>query len=92
VTTNLLPIIGSLNGASLVYSLGCIGHGVSTSHLNARVLRDLVLEWKTDLVDSPFVNPSHLPWPAEPLQSAAAFSLRSLLQLEDYYRERGSSN
>jgi glycine/D-amino acid oxidase-like deaminating enzyme len=88
VTTNLTPLIGSLNGGSLVYSLGCIGHGVSTSHLNAQVIRDLILEYKTDLVDSPFVNIRHLSWPPEPLQSAAALSLRSLLQLEDYYQER----
>jgi glycine/D-amino acid oxidase-like deaminating enzyme len=91
VTTSLNPAIGSLNGGSLVYSLGCVGHGVSTSHLNAQVMRDLVLERKTDLVDSPFVNKPHLPWPPEPLQSAAALSLRSVLQLEDRYHERGAS-
>lgn len=88
VTTSLTPAIGSLNGGSLAYSLGCIGHGVSTSHLNAQVLRDLVLERQSDLVESPFVNRPHLSWPPEPLQSAAAYSLRSFLQMEDYYHER----
>jgi glycine/D-amino acid oxidase-like deaminating enzyme len=88
VTTNLFPAIGSLNGGSLVYSLGCIGHGVSASHLNAQVMRDLALERKTDLVDSPFVNKPHLPWPSEPVQSAVAISLRGLLELEDRYHER----
>jgi hypothetical protein len=41
------PCIGIPQRSSAVYSLGCIGHGVSMSHLNALTLRDLVLERKT---------------------------------------------
>ena len=36
--------LGYLGGRDWVYSLGCVGHGVSTTHLNGQTIRDLVLE------------------------------------------------
>jgi glycine/D-amino acid oxidase-like deaminating enzyme len=89
VTTNLSPALGLLDGGRAAYSLGCIGHGVSMSHLNGQTLRDLVLERKSDLVEAPFVNRTTIPWPPEPLQSAAALALRGYLQIEDRFNERG---
>jgi glycine/D-amino acid oxidase-like deaminating enzyme len=89
VTLNLTPALGYLRDKSAVYSLGCIGHGVSMSHLNAQTLRDLVLERKTDLVDGPFTNRRVISWPPEPLSTAAARTLRSYLALEDRFYERG---
>jgi glycine/D-amino acid oxidase-like deaminating enzyme len=83
------PALGYLKDRSAVYSLGCIGHGVSMSHLNAQTLRDLVLERKTDLTDGPFTNRRVISWPPEPLSTAAARTLRSYLALEDRFYERG---
>jgi glycine/D-amino acid oxidase-like deaminating enzyme len=88
VTTNLSPAMGYLKDRSAVYSVGCIGHGVSTSHLNAQTLRDLILERRTDLVDSPFVGSGFIPWPPEPLSSAGAYLLRLYLQVEDRVKEK----
>ena len=44
VTLDLNPAIGYVGDERAVYSLGCIGHGVSMTHLNAQTLRDLLLE------------------------------------------------
>jgi glycine/D-amino acid oxidase-like deaminating enzyme len=88
VTANLTPALGTLAGGRAVYSLGCVGHGVSASHLNAQVLRDLLLERRSDLVDSPFVNRRVIPWPPEPLRSGIAFAIRGALQLQDWACER----
>ena len=88
VTTNLTPALGYLRGKRAVYSLGCIGHGVSASHLNAQVLRDLLLERRTELVDSPFVNRRVIPWPPEPLRITLALTIRSALELQDWMYER----
>jgi glycine/D-amino acid oxidase-like deaminating enzyme len=44
VTLDLTPAIGFLGDPRAVYSLGCIGHGVSMTHLNAQAIRDLILE------------------------------------------------
>ena len=58
VTLDLTPALGYVGESRrAVYSLGCIGHGVSMSHLNSCVLRDLILERETELVETcPFVN------------------------------------
>jgi glycine/D-amino acid oxidase-like deaminating enzyme len=88
VTLDLTPVLGYLGDKRAVYSLGCIGHGVSMSHLNAQTLRDLLLERQSDLLEAPFVNRRVISWPPEPLRLAAAAALRAYLQVEDWFYER----
>ncbi len=88
VTLDLTPALGYMGGERAVFSLGCIGHGVSMSHLNAKVLRDLILERQSELLDSPFVNRRIIPWPPEPLRILVAGGLRAYLKLEDWWYER----
>ena len=38
VTTDLTPALGYVGDHRAVYSLGCIGHGVSMSYVNGREL------------------------------------------------------
>ncbi len=93
VTVDLTPAMGYIgDDRRAVYSLGCIGHGVSMSHLNAQTLRDMLLERQTDLIENPFVRKWMIPWPPEPLRSMVAYSLRGYLQLEDWAYERGMSD
>ncbi|RMF10334.1 MAG: FAD-dependent oxidoreductase [Candidatus Neomarinimicrobiota bacterium] len=89
VTLNLSPALGFVGDERAVYSLGCIGHGVSMSHRNAKTIRDLILERKTELTDNPFLNPKVIPWPPEPLRMMAAKAIRGYLKLEDWWNERG---
>ncbi|HXM40895.1 MAG TPA: FAD-binding oxidoreductase [Bryobacteraceae bacterium] len=42
VTLDLTPALGYLGDRRAVYSLGCMGHGVSTTHQNAITLADLL--------------------------------------------------
>ncbi|MCS6907488.1 MAG: FAD-binding oxidoreductase [Anaerolineales bacterium] len=88
VTIDLTPAMGYLGDRRAVYSVGCIGHGVSASHLNAQTLRDLLLERRSELTECPFVRRRVIPWPPEPLRSLIAFALRGYLQLEDWWYER----
>ncbi|MCX6030588.1 MAG: FAD-binding oxidoreductase [Chloroflexi bacterium] len=88
VTMDLTPAVGYLGDKDAVYSLGCIGHGVSMSHLNAQTIRDLLLERQTDLTECPFVNRRVIPWPPEPLRMAAAVGIRAYLRAEDWAYER----
>jgi glycine/D-amino acid oxidase-like deaminating enzyme len=87
VPMDLTPAIGYAGDPRAVYCLGCVGHGVSMSHLNSQVLRDLILERQPDL-DCPFLNRRIIPWPPEPLRIAAASALRGYLNLEDRLYER----
>jgi glycine/D-amino acid oxidase-like deaminating enzyme len=87
VTLDLTPAIGYLGDPRAVFSLGCIGHGVSMTHLNAQVLRDMVLERESDLTESPFVDRRVLPWPPEPLRLAMGLAMRAYLKTEDWLNE-----
>ena len=88
VTLDLTPALGYLGDRRAVYSLGCIGHGVSTTHQNAVTLTDLLLERQTENTACPFVNRRVIPWPPEPLRSAAAHAIRAYLRIEDWTYER----
>lgn len=88
VTVNLTPSIGYVGDRRAIYSIGCIGHGVSTSHLNAKTIRDMVLERQSDLLDCPFVEHRVIPWPPEPLRIVVAGAIRGYLQVEDRFFER----
>jgi glycine/D-amino acid oxidase-like deaminating enzyme len=88
VPPQLVPEIGTLQGGRAHYSLGCVGHGVSLTHLNGQTLADLVRGRKTDLTDVWFVNKRSIPWPPEPLRYLLAQTIRGYFRLEDRWHER----
>jgi glycine/D-amino acid oxidase-like deaminating enzyme len=90
VTADLTPAIGHVGDQRCVYSLGCVGHGVSMTHMNAQVIRDLLLERRSELTESPFVGRRLLPWPPEPVRFAVSTGLRGYLRAEDWAHERGT--
>ena len=90
VTTDLTPAIGYLGDERCVYSVGCIGHGVSASHLNGQTIRDLVLGRDSELTRAPLVNRRVAPWPPEPLRFGVSAALRAYLAAEDRWRERAN--
>ncbi len=92
VTLDLTPALGFVGDQRAVYSVGCIGHGVSTCHLNAQTIRDLLLERASDLTVCPFVERRVIPWPPEPLSFLVENALRGYLQLEDWWYERELSS
>lgn len=83
VPVDMAPAIGFLGDARAVYSLGCVGHGVSMTHLNGWTVADLILERKTDLTSTWFVNRRMIPWPPEPLRLLASHAIRGYMRLED---------
>jgi glycine/D-amino acid oxidase-like deaminating enzyme len=88
VPVQMVPAIGQLGDARALYSLGCIGHGVSLTHLNGRTLADLVCERKTDLTDIWFVNRKVMPWPPEPVRFVVSQAIRGYLRVEDRLYDR----
>ena len=83
VPIDMAPAIGYLGDKRVVYSLGCVGHGVSLTHLNGQTLRDLVLERQTDLTDVFFVNRTTIPWPPEPLRGLTIRTILGYMHIED---------
>jgi glycine/D-amino acid oxidase-like deaminating enzyme len=89
VTSNSTPQVGKLDGGGAIYGLGCTGHGVAMTHMNGRIIRDLVLDRKTDLTDLWFVNHRSFPLPPEPLRSIAAKAVTTAMKIDDWLCNRG---
>ena len=83
VPLDMAPALGYIGDKNVVYSLGCVGHGVSLTHLNGKTLADLVLERKTDLTDVFFVNRKTIPWPPSVLRNMAIKAIVGYMHWED---------
>ncbi len=87
VTPDLAPAMGRIGDDRVVYSLGCMGHGVSLTHLNGRTLADMVLGKKTALTDVFFVNRKTLPWPPEPLRTMGSKAILAAMKFQDRFTD-----
>lgn len=89
VTADLTPALGYVgDDRDAVYSLGCIGHGVSMSYRNGELLAELLIgDGDGAAAECPFVNRRVIPWPPEPLASAAQHAIRGYLRAEDAFHE-----
>ncbi len=88
VTADAAPVIGYLGGdRRAVFSLGCIGHGVSMTTMNGRTIAELLTGRQTDRTRMFFVGRKVLPWPPEPVSYGVARAVRGFMRLEDrlYY-------
>jgi glycine/D-amino acid oxidase-like deaminating enzyme len=88
VTLDLIPAIGFLGDERIVYSLGCIGHGVSLTHMNGWTIADLLLGKKTERTEVFFVNRKILPLPPEPLRFAVAKAIKAAFDIQDMIYDR----
>ncbi|HQR78912.1 MAG TPA: FAD-dependent oxidoreductase [Actinomycetota bacterium] len=82
-TLDMFPAIGYAGSRDVIYSVGCVGHGVSTTHLNGQTIRDLVLERDTDLTDVFFVNRKVVPFPPGGLGHSVAQRIAGFMRWED---------
>ncbi len=90
VTVDMAPALGYLGrDPTAVYSLGCIGHGVSMTQYNGWTLAELLLERKSERTEAFFVNRRTIPWPPEPLRFALAAAVRQGMLWQDGWHERG---
>lgn len=84
VPMDFFPALGYLGGdRRIIYSLGCVGHGVALNNMLGQVLRDLALEKETDLTDLFFVNRRVLPSPPEPLRFSVSETILAGMRAMD---------
>jgi glycine/D-amino acid oxidase-like deaminating enzyme len=91
VNLDLTPEIGFLGDERVIFSTGCIGHGVSMTHLNGKLIADLLLGKRSELTDFWIVNRKAIPWPPEPFGFLGKQLIRGVLQAWDAVEERGLS-
>ena len=89
VNADLTPDIGFIGDRRVIYSVGCVGHGVSLTHLNGCLIADLLGERKTDLTDFWIVDRKAIAWPPEPIAACAKVLIHRGLQLWDAFEEGG---
>lgn len=92
VNFDMSPEVGFIGDERIVYATGYIGHGVSMSHLNGRLIADLLAGERTELTDFWIVNRKAIPWPGEPLSYLGKMLVRSALRAWDLIEERGLRN
>ena len=85
---DMTPEIGFLGDQSIIYATGCIGHGVSLTQLNGKLIADLVLGKNTDLTKFWIVNRNAIPMPpGSMLRYAGTKLIEGILKTIDLYEE-----
>lgn len=88
VNADMTPEIGYVGDERIICATGCIGHGVSMSHLNGRLVTDLLNGNKTELTDFWIVNRKAVRTPGKVIPFMATKAIRGSLRLADRVAER----
>lgn len=83
VPLDMAPVIGQMDNNQIVFSLGCVGHAVSMTHLNGKTISELLLEQTSERTEMFFVNRRTIPIPPEPFRAIVGNGIRGYLKLED---------
>ena len=85
---DMTPEIGFVGDSNIIYAAGCIGHGVSLTQLNGRLIADLVQDKETELTQFWIVNRKAIPVPEGTLlRYAGTKMIEGLLKVVDVYEE-----
>ena len=89
---DMVPEIGFIGDENIIYSSGCIGHGVSLTQLNGRLIADLVSGIDSEISKFWIVNRNALPLPpGNFLAFIGVKTIIGVLKGIDWYEERGLS-
>ncbi len=89
ITTDMTPVIGYLgNDKKAIFSMGCIGHGVSLTTYNGRTIAELITGRQTERTEMFFVGRKVFPWPPDLITYGLGHAVRGFMKLEDrlYYK------
>ena len=84
----MTPQISFVGDERIICSTGCVGHGVSLTHLNGRLVADLLNGKETELTRFWIVNRSAVRVPGRLLPFLGARAARGLLRAVDRLQER----
>lgn len=86
-TLDLVPVIGNLR-SNVLYSMGCMGHGVSMTNYNGLTLAELLLGEKSERTEFFMINRRQTPLPPEPFRYLTASAILKYLRYEDRKGEK----
>jgi glycine/D-amino acid oxidase-like deaminating enzyme len=82
-TTRFTPFFGTAGHGRVHYGLGYTGHGIASTRLAGRILADLALDRRSELLDLRMVRRKPFPFPPEPLRGWAIESVTRQLRRAD---------
>ena len=86
VTLDMAPVVGYLGrDQKALFSMGCIGHGVSMTTTNGRAIAELICGHPSERTELFFIGRRTLPWPPEPLTHGLVHAIRGFMKLEDRF-------
>ena len=89
VTVDMAPVIGYLGkDKKCIFSMGCVGHGVSMTTNNGRAIAEMITGLKTHRTEMFFVGRKTFPWPPDLLTYGVSHAIRGFMKMEDklYYK------
>lgn len=87
VNLDMTPEVSFVGDERIICTTGCLGHGVSLSHLNGRLVADLLNGRKTELTDFWIVNRSAIRLPGRLLPYLGAQTIGKVLTAVDTLEE-----
>jgi len=88
MTADFTPSIRMFDGGRAACAMGCTGHGVAMTHMNGRILSDLIRGQKTELTDLWFVNRRPMPVPPEPVRWLVTHTAMAAMSVDDWWCDR----
>lgn len=86
ITLDMVPVVGYLGqDQKALFSLGCIGHGVSMTTTNGRAIAELICGQQSERTELFFIGRRTVPWPPEPLTHGLVHAIRGFMKLEDRF-------
>jgi glycine/D-amino acid oxidase-like deaminating enzyme len=89
ITMDMTPVIGYLgNDKKAIFSMGCIGHGVSLTTYNGKTIAEMITGQQTERTEMFFVGRKVFPWPPNLITYGLGHAVRGFMKLEDrlYYK------
>lgn len=89
ITTDMAPVIGYLgNDKKAIFSMGCIGHGVSLTTYNGKTIAEMITGRQTERTGMFFVGRKVFPWPPDLITYGLGHAVRGFMKIEDrlYYK------
>ncbi len=89
ITTDMAPVIGYLGkDKKAIFSMGCIGHGVSLTTYNGKTIAELITGRQTERTEMFFVGRKVFPWPPDLVTYGLGQAVRGFMKIEDrlYYK------
>ena len=84
----MAPEIGSCGDERIICWTGCFGQGLALTHLNGRLVADLLNDTKTELTDFWIVNRKAIRLPSKTLSFLGTHLIRAGMKMVDKLQER----